>query len=272
MSDPSKSNYGPSLPSEENWNFPFLLEDKDLVSCLYCGAAQKDNFVFCSNCGRRRKELDTRDKMDRADFNRSTSILVFYGIYFAALVIINEIMDHSYQNNLLLSISDAIITLIFFFTVRDLWKIILPKRLNVGALGLIVGIALCTPWLVGPTVNLINESLNLYDGGLIFYDADYPLLSTLLVTAVFPGIFEELTYRGFLFHYLNKISGPKAAIWASSIIFAIVHFSLISVFWILPFGLLLAYFRHKYNTLIYGMVCHMMHNAGIVLADYYGWF
>jgi uncharacterized protein len=91
----------------------------------------------------------------------------------------------------------------------------------------------------------------------------------MIFVAVFPALFEELAFRGFVYNSINNLVGSKSAIWGSAFLFALVHFSLLSLVWLLPFGLLLAYFRNKYSSLLYGIIGHFTHNALVILIEYY---
>ena len=91
----------------------------------------------------------------------------------------------------------------------------------------------------------------------------------LIFYTVIPPIFEELAFRGFLFNQLRTIVSPSVTILATAFIFALIHFSWISIVWIFPFGIVLGYLRHRYNTLWLGMIIHFIHNLLVVLLDYY---
>lgn len=82
----------------------------------------------------------------------------------------------------------------------------------------------------------------------------------ILSTAIFPALFEELAYRGYLMQKLLNVLDRKEAIYLSSILFFMIHFSFISFFWLLPFAILLAYIRMKEQTIWYGVVIHFTFN------------
>tara|TARA_Y100000780_G_C13561857_1_gene369410 strand:- start:355 stop:666 length:312 start_codon:yes stop_codon:yes gene_type:complete len=91
----------------------------------------------------------------------------------------------------------------------------------------------------------------------------------ILFIAITPPIFEELAFRGFLFNQLQKVVSERVTIIATAFIFALVHFSFISLLWIFPFGIVLGYLRSKYNTLWYGIIIHFIHNFLVLMMDYY---
>ena len=85
----------------------------------------------------------------------------------------------------------------------------------------------------------------------------------------FHVVFEELAFRGYLYNQLRKVTSDKNTIIATAFLFALIHFSFLSLIWIFPFGLLLGYFRKKYNTLWLGMIIHFIHNFIVLMLDYY---
>ena len=121
------------------------------------------------------------------------------------------------------------------------------------------------------TVGWLNN-LIFYDSGNVFYDYedyDNTIFWVLVFYTVIPPIFEELAFRGFLFNQLRNFATVPVTILATAFIFALVHFSYVSILWIFPFGIVLGYIRHKYNTLWLGMIIHFIHNFLVVLLDYY---
>jgi len=78
--------------------------------------------------------------------------------------------------------------------------------------------------------------------------------------AVTPAVFEELGFRGYLLQNLLKVADAQQALFITSFLFAIIHMSFISLFWLIPFALLLGYVRLKENTLWYGVFMHFFFN------------
>ncbi|MCT8339100.1 CPBP family intramembrane metalloprotease [Flavobacteriaceae bacterium TK19130] len=116
----------------------------------------------------------------------------------------------------------------------------------------------------------------LFDEGYnIFYDYiqyDHSFLWAFIFICIVAPVFEELAFRGFLFNQLKHVANTNVTIIATAFIFALVHFSLLSILWIFPFGLVLGYLRHRYNTLWLGMIVHFIHNLIVLLLDYYAFF
>lgn len=273
---PPNKDFGPQEAStlgsknQADTIIPYHPSDKEWEQCEHCSYEQEAGFTFCVSCGQRHAQITKKEVESRNSYQHSLRFLAYYGIYFAALIVVNSILEASYKNDFVISLVDALISLLFFFSLKDLWRIILPQKLHKNSLFLVLIIGLISPLVVSRSINYISEAFGLYEYSLIHYDAPNPLLYSLISVAVFPAIFEELTFRGFIYHHFEKIGNPKMALWASSVLFAMAHISVISLFWLLPFGLILAYLRQKQNTLIYGMILHFMHNAGVLLIEWNG--
>jgi len=83
-----------------------------------------------------------------------------------------------------------------------------------------------------------------------------------------PALFEELGYRGYLLQTLLKVADKEQAIYISAFLFAIIHMSFISLFWLIPFALFLGFVRTKENTLWYGVSIHFCFNLTACLFDF----
>jgi membrane protease YdiL (CAAX protease family) len=83
-----------------------------------------------------------------------------------------------------------------------------------------------------------------------------------------PALFEELAYRGFVLGKLLLVVDKKQAIFISAFIFAIMHMSVLSLFWLVPFALPLAYVRIKENTVWYGIFIHFSFNCTACILDF----
>ena len=81
-----------------------------------------------------------------------------------------------------------------------------------------------------------------------------------LFTAITPALFEELGFRGYLLQNLVKVADVSQALFITSFLFAIIHMSFISLFWLIPFALLLGAVRLKEGTLWYGVFMHFCFN------------
>lgn len=92
----------------------------------------------------------------------------------------------------------------------------------------------------------------------------------ILLVCVQPAIFEELAFRGFIQTSLGRVIGPYEAVFASALMFAILHCSLPSLPHLLVLGVALAFLRLKTASLYPGMLLHFSHNFLVLLSEHYG--
>ena len=105
---------------------------------------------------------------------------------------------------------------------------------------------------------------NIFDKDVFYYNVfrpySYPRMGMLALIALYPAIVEELAFRGILQEGLLKCIVPEQVVYVSAFLFAIIHMSLISFFWLLPFAILLGKIRMKEGTIWYGVVIHFLFN------------
>ncbi|MBC6109339.1 CPBP family intramembrane metalloprotease [Pedobacter sp. CCM 8938] len=112
--------------------------------------------------------------------------------------------------------------------------------------------------------DILNKELSYYS---IFEFHKYGTYLMFASMALYPAIFEELAYRGYLMQKLLTVVDEKEAIYISSILFFIIHFSFLSIFWLLPFALFLGYLRIKTKTIWYGVFVHFFFNLTACFLD-----
>jgi membrane protease YdiL (CAAX protease family) len=125
-----------------------------------------------------------------------------------------------------------------------------------------IGVAVCASLLVNLASGWINRSLFSQDISyyLFFSTNRHSTFVFVLFVAVIPALFEELAYRGYLLPTLLKAIDRQQAIFVTSFLFAIIHLSFLSLFWLIPFALLLGYVSVKENTMWYGVAIHFAFN------------
>ena len=91
----------------------------------------------------------------------------------------------------------------------------------------------------------------------------------ILLICVFPAIMEEIAFRGLLQHWLEIAVRPTKAMLLSAILFAGLHFSLVSLPYLFLVGLLLGWMKYRTRSLYPSMLVHFLHNLTVVLIAYY---
>lgn len=124
-----------------------------------------------------------------------------------------------------------------------------------------IGVSLIVRWI---NLELYSRTFSYYN---FYLPHKHSISLAIFFTAVMPALFEELGYRGFLLGKLLQVTDTKQSIFISSFVFAIMHRSFISLFWLIPFALLIARIRIKEKTLWYGICIHFCFNFTATLLD-----
>lgn len=237
--------------------------------CSKCGVSLDTGMNYCPTCGEAITESSS--KRNGQSLN---SVIAFY-IVILAFLVINYFCYQESSSLVKEVVLESIFALIMVgFALYDYKNIIVLYKLpRIKFLRLLLYLGI--PFISGFVVyygmefinSLISEEIHNYYSDYIFYPK--PMFWAILFIAIFPPIFEELGFRGFLYNQLNQLTGTRTTIILTAFIFAIVHFSVLSILWIFPFGLFLGYLRHKYNTLWIGMIIHFIHNFIVLYLDYY---
>ncbi len=205
----------------------------------------------------------------------SIQLVIAFYISFLVHTIISYLVykeSDSLNTEITLEVSFIVLTLVFvIFDKKNIYILYSFKNINWKILSFSFIFPLITGIIVYFGINGVNEFLlgenfNVYLG-YIQYDNSF--IWAFIFIVITPPIFEEIAFRGFLFNQIRLVASPKVTILATALIFALVHFSMLSVLWIFPFGVVLGYLRNKYKTLWLGMIIHFIHNLIILLLDFY---
>jgi len=241
-----------------------------MMECNKCNVTSNNKANFCGTCGTKLK-LTYSIRNYKKQINKISITfftLVIYNIF------INLIETNSYYIvTLWIDLGFIILVSLFYFIdFKETNKLFQFKKLNSTIL-LIVCIVLP---MLACCVYYFTEFLNEHFFQLIqmsyyehFIYSPAPLLLSIVSIALMPAIFEEIAFRGVIFNQLTSLTSLKSSILISAILFTILHFSLISLLWIFPLGLLFGYFRARYRTLWFGILGHFIYNSSVILIEYY---
>ncbi len=87
------------------------------------------------------------------------------------------------------------------------------------------------------------------------------LTQQIIIMAAVPAVIEELFFRGVILSSLMKKTNIIIAVFISSLLFSLMHFSLIKIFPTFLLGGIFAYVVYKTNSIIPAMVLHFMNNS-----------
>lgn len=249
--------------------------DTEPVLCTNCGAEQASDYKYCSQCGAQKWANYEATQVRRTAMTERINTLGLFAGLMAVVILIAAFVNESWQSDIIISILFAALTLAFVLQQgSEVWKKILPSSFQASGFLLAIGVTVGTAYLVPTLIAWANEALGFYDFEVteIYMRLEHPRLVAIVFLALFPAIFEELALRGVVYHNLEKLSNPSLAILGSAFLFALLHFSLLSLFWLFPFGLFLGWLRHRYQNMLYGMIGHFTHNALVVISELEGWF
>ena len=94
------------------------------------------------------------------------------------------------------------------------------------------------------------------------------LFMELLTTAVLPGIFEEINYRGLGMQLFDKVEDERMKIIFIGVLFGLGHQFIAQTGYAFLAGVIFAYLVIKTRSIIPGMIIHFMNNAISVLTEY----
>ncbi len=239
--------------------------------CIHCHLPIAEEAMFCSHCGLLQDVPDIEDAEQRQ--NRVFLLAVFFGIHLTVCLISN--FSPAAHSLIPLFVFDGILSV-----VTIIYAIILRKELqhllrwaHFSVLKVLVygSAAIAAAVLVNVSVKWLNRTI--FDSESYYYYAfshlKYAKLVTVLMVGLQPAIFEELAFRGVLQQGLYKVVDTKQAIFISAFLFALLHMSFISFFWLLPFALCLGYIRMKEDTLWYGVIIHFCFNTTACFLEFF---
>lgn len=244
--------------------------ERELIPCSNCGADISLQSNFCKNCGVAINQKEIKYTSEKK--KNLQSIAVFFAVELVICVWAMLIEEYTIRTSLFFDITMAIIAILFFsldwkenkFLLK--WaNFSLKKLVSLAAFTLVCGVAV--QFLVTQLNHFVFEKDYVYF--TTYADHKYGKYIMVVSIAVFPALFEELAYRGFLMQKLLKVVEPNEAIAISSILFFFVHFSMVSFFWMLPLAFLFGYVRMKYNTIWYGVIMHFCFNLVTCLLEIY---
>jgi len=238
--------------------------------CADCNTELPDDSKFCRHCGARQVIVNENEH----DRNKVLTIAgLFYGTDLLLCLLIKFIDEFQRLRYIILfDIITSVITILFVaFTFKDIKHSLKWNNFSIKRLLFYMATAVLFSIVVQLLVGMLNRSLfeEEYYYYYTFSRTAYPMLFMLLMIAVQPALIEELGYRGLIMSQLGRILDSKQVIFISAFVFALIHLSIFSMLWIIPFAIFLGYVKEKENTIWYGVVIHFMFNATACVFEFY---
>lgn len=243
------------------------------VACVHCQADILPGTRFCNHCGSLQIERDPVSVSEK--WIALKQVALFYGIQVTICCLLNFV--DAFDTFGWLVIGDACLagTAVLFFAYnwadnKNLLKwptLSIAKVLFYCTLAIMCSltVSFITGWL---NHKLFSKDVSYYTFFLLF--TQHPKIWMIFSVAITPALFEELAYRGFVLQNMLKIIDTKQAMIVTSMLFAVIHFNIISLFWLVPFALLLAWVRVKEKSLWYGVCIHFCFNCTVCILEIYG--
>lgn len=246
-------------------------ENNEQLGCRECSAKVLPGHRYCYNCGvYLGQEAVSVSIYNNADLR---NIFVFYFIYLAfCLFVKNSSWFSSYDEMFWVELLLAGITTWFAWLNRREIKPLL--RFNNFKWYLLVGVVLLAA-ACSVIISLSVRELNVtfFQSEVSYYGAYriymFPILIMIYSIALMPALFEEIAFRGVMYNYCAAFLDERLVVVVTAFLFAIMHLSLISLAWLIPFGFFIGTLRRRYNTLWYGVFFHFTFNLTACLIDLY---
>jgi membrane protease YdiL (CAAX protease family) len=259
-------------------------------TCPYCGHALVEGYYFCLSCATpfRRAEdvlpaVPPRQLTDGELVDRKVpQVKTIFWTYFSVLIgcailglllsygVAGEASEPNVLAMVLVQEVGLIVTTVVFTALY--WPSLAVQFKRLGLL---------QPWfwlsLAALAVLLaINYGYHSWlrslapddvGGGLIqeLRDAGLTMPMMVVIICIFPAVVEEIAFRGLIQHWLKTAIQPWKAMVLASFLFTIMHFSILSFFYLFGVGMLLGLAKYKTRSLWPPMVLHFLHNF-VVLA------
>lgn len=245
------------------------LEIPEQKPCVSCGASIHLNNKFCKSCGARQSDEDIHwlDKKWASLKQASLFYLIYIG--FCSLSAFTNVFK-TIPWFFFLEVVLAGTAIIFFaLNWAENKQLLAWRNFSWQKLAAYGAIAITAAFLVHYSVNWLNITILSRDDHYysIFAGSRGASFLIILCTAVTPALFEELGFRGYLLQTLTKVTDKEQAVYISAFLFAIIHLSFISLFWLIPFALFIGFVRIKENTLWYGVFFHFCFNLTACLFE-----
>lgn len=246
-------------------------------TCAYCGASLDPGYYFCLTCATPYKAVERVLPRPRPAYlgegtliaKKAPHVTPLFWTYFAVVVGAAVAGFALFQNEepaltLVFQTGCLFITTCIFAALHWPSLVVQFKRFGFHNRAALIG------FLVLPVLLLINY---VYHGWVMraLGGEGSPLLSRLresglgepaliLLICASPAILEEIAFRGLVQHWLSIAIRPFHALVLASVLFTILHFSLVSAPYLFAVGMLLGWTKMKTGSLYPSMVIHFLHN------------
>ena len=231
--------------------------------CEICNKEIKSYHRFCYNCGNYLGFDGMRQSLYKNPGLQSAFSFFFIYLFVCLFVHFTDFFD-DYSRLFWVELLLAIITLLYaaanFRSIKPLLRF---RNFSFVRLTGCISLAAIASVVINIIVSKLNISFFGTDAGYYSRYSVYsmPALVMIYSIAINPAIFEELAFSGVIYNYLENFLDERLVVIVTGFMFAIVHLSLISLFWLVPFGILVGAMRKRFGTIWYGIIFHFTFNV-----------
>lgn len=245
--------------------------------CYHCLRPLREDARFCTICGSSVDQVASVPQTVALDLTANTEwddmkrLISLYSVFFAASLILNWVFRFN-KHPVVESCYWLVMTALSIWTsnkfkdeIIELYKVKF-ESFKVYLELFIVGVV---------TVFFLKFYFSLFDifkietvaytDNIVKYN--WPIWTAFFLTAICPGILEELVFRGVIYTRLKAMLGRNEALLIQAACFSVLH--LMPLIFISHFvmGLFLGWVRERTNSLILCMILHTLWNAHIVYLE-----
>lgn len=248
------------------------MDDVNEISfCQECSQPVRDDHNYCAHCG---AHLPAQEATVNIFNNFSLrQVFLFYFVYlFICLLVRYTHWFDSYDQMFWIEIAIAGFTTWFAWQNRkQLLPVLRFNNFNWRILIVVLAIAVVASCIVNMGMRQVNVSF--FGADVSYYNAYrlyfFPVATMIYSIAIIPAIFEEVAFRGVVYNYCASFLDDKLVVAVTAFLFGVMHLSLLSLVWLVPFGFFIGHLRRKFNTLWYGILFHFAFNFTAVVIDLY---
>lgn len=239
--------------------------------CEICDKEIQSYHRYCYNCGGYLGFDGMQQSLYKNRALQSAFSFFFIYLFICLFVRFTDFFDN-YSRLFWIEILLAAITLSYTAAnFRNLKPALIFRNISFIRLTGCISLAAIASVIINIIVSRLNISFFRTDAGYYGRYSIYsmPALVMIYSIALNPAIFEELAFRGVIYNYLKSFLDERLVVIVTGFMFAIVHLSLISLFWLIPFGILTGAMRKRFGTIWYGVIFHFTFNLIAVFFDLY---
>jgi membrane protease YdiL (CAAX protease family) len=240
----------------------------DKKPCIKCRFLILPQTKFCNTCGSAQVD-EINESANKWRLLQQSAI--FYSIYIIVCALGNFVdIFKTFGWSLVIEVIIAGTATIFFaYNWVETKQILRWPNFSIQKLSAYCGLAMLGSFLVHYAVGWLNVTIfSKEEHFYTFFSGGYGAVFWIIFfTAVLPALFEELGFRGYLLQVLLKVADEEQAIYISAFLFAIIHMSFVSLFWLIPFALFIGSTRIRENTIWYGVFFHFCFNLTACLFE-----